>query len=220
MTRADSPAQVRFRSCVLDLHSHRLYRDGELVHLTPKAFELLATLVAHAPRALTKAELLKTLWPDSFVSDDALARLISDLRGAIGDSAKEPKLIRTIHGFGYAFDGEVNGAAGGLAVASPFFVTWATHEFRLTARENVIGRDPDVAVPINAPVVSRRHAQIVIENGAAYLEDLGSKNGTFVGDERVTARRRLDDGDVIKIGDHELTFWRAVQEFPTLTRQE
>jgi DNA-binding winged helix-turn-helix (wHTH) protein len=221
LTRTDRPpAQIRFRSCVLDLESHRLYRDGRDVHITPKAFELLKILVEQAPKALTKAELLDRLWPDTFVSDDALARLISDVRVTIGDSARQPKLIRTIHGFGYAFDAEISEDAAARRPQAPCKVTWASHEFPLGDGENVIGRDPDVAVPINAAIVSRRHARILVSQGTATIEDLGSKNGTFVDDQRLTAPRILRGGEVIKVGDHELTFWApSVEDLPTLTHQ-
>src|SRR5690349_9318473 len=98
---------VQFGTCTLELESRRLLRGGRDVRLTRKAFELLRILVEHAPRALTKAELLEHLWPGTFVSDDALARLVSDLRVTIGDSARVPTLIRTVHGFGYAFAAEI-----------------------------------------------------------------------------------------------------------------
>ena len=211
-------AHVRFGACVLDLESRLLYRDGQDVHLTPKAFELLKVLVEHAPKALTKAELLERLWPNTFVSDDALARLVSDLRVMIGDSARQPTMIRTIHGFGYAFAAEVKSGIRRTR-HTPCKLTWASHDFPLNEGENVIGRDPDVAVPINASVVSRRHARVTVSDGVARIEDLSSKNGTFVASERVVDPRPLRDGDVITVGDYELTFKMATDDVPTVTRQ-
>lgn len=208
-------AYIRFGSCELDLESRRLYRAGRDVHLTTKAFDLLKILVEHAPKALTKAELHDLLWPNTFVSDDALARLISNLRVTIGDNPREPKVIRTIHGFGYSLEAKVRD--GGQPPYARCKLTWARHEFPLGDGENVIGRDPDVAVPINASIVSRRHARIMVTGAAAQIEDLGSKNGTCVGEERVSAPRTLSDGDVIKVGDHELTFRLAIPDTPTAT---
>jgi DNA-binding winged helix-turn-helix (wHTH) protein len=211
-------AHVRFGACVLDVESRLLFRDGQDVHLTPKAFELLKVLVEHAPKALTKAELLERLWPNTFVSDDALARLVSDLRVMIGDSARQPTMIRTIHGFGYAFAAEVKSGIR-RARHTPCKLTWASHDFPLNEGENVIGRDPDVAVPINASVVSRRHARVIVSEGVVRIEDLSSKNGTFVASERVTDARTLADGDVITVGDYELTFRVVTDDLPTVTRQ-
>ncbi len=208
---------VTFGTCVVDFAARRLARDGRDVHLTPKAFELLKILIEHAPKALTKAELLELLWPNTFVSDDALARLVSDVRVTIGDNARQPTVIRTIHGFGYAFAAEVMTGAQQLR-RTPCKLTWAGHEFLLDEGENIIGRDPDVAVPINASVVSRRHACVKVVDGRAQVEDLNSKNGTFVGRERIGAPRPLADGDVITVGDHELLFRIVVDEMPTVTK--
>jgi DNA-binding winged helix-turn-helix (wHTH) protein len=211
-------SQIQFGTCTLDLESRRLLRDARDVHITPKAFELLKVLLEHAPKALTKAELLDHLWPNTFVSDDALARLISDLRVAIGDSARQPTVIRTVHGFGYSFAAEVRND-NRRPRRTPCKLTWASHDFPLTEGENVIGRDPDVAVPINALTVSRRHARVVITDGVARIEDLNSKNGTYVANERLTAARPLRDGDTIKIGEYELAFRVVIDDLPTVTRQ-
>ncbi|MSO30684.1 MAG: FHA domain-containing protein [Acidobacteria bacterium] len=211
-------SQIRFGSSVLDVETRRLIRDGREVHVTPKGFDLLRLLAEHAPRALTKTELVEHLWPNTFVSDDALARLISDVRVTIGDSARQPTLIRTIHGFGYAFTAEVQSESR-LRPRTPFKLTWASHDFPLNEGENVIGRDPDVAVPINASIVSRRHARVTVAGGDAEIKDLGSKNGTFVANERLASARQLKDGDVIKVGDYELTFRAVANDMPTVTRQ-
>ena len=56
--------------------------------------------------------------------------------------------------------------------------------------EHILGRDPDVEIFLDSPGVSRRHARITISAGRATIEDLGSKNGTFVGDQRVEALDR------------------------------
>jgi len=193
-------------------------RDGREVRVTRKAFELLSILVEHAPRALTKAELLDRLWPKTFVSDDALARLVSDLRVTIGDSARRPTMIRTIHGFGYAFAAEIfNGDRHPAKTSCE--LTWASQIFPLGEGENVIGRDPDVSVTLNGAIISRRHACVIVKDGLAQVEDLGSKNGTLVDNERLTARRALQDGDVITVGDYELTFKIVTDDVPTVTQQ-
>lgn len=209
-------SQARFGSCILDFESHRLVRDGHERHLTPKAFELLRLLVESEPKALTKEELLDAIWPNTSVSDDALARLVADVRVALGDSAREPKWIRTIHGFGYAFKGGPHGGGPQSAVAAPCWLIWGSREYRLQSGENTIGRDPDVTVPLNSPIVSRRHARITIEGSHASIEDLESKNGTSVGEAKISSGHALKNGDIIRIGDFELTF-RVRIDTPTVT---
>jgi DNA-binding winged helix-turn-helix (wHTH) protein len=207
---------VRFGACRVDVDGRRLYRDGQEMHVTPKAFDLLLLLVEHRHRAMSKSELLAKVWPDTFVTEDGLPRLINEIRTAIGDDARRPRWIRTIHGYGYAFaDGAEVATAGDPT--SQFVLRWASREFPLHDGENVIGRDRDLAVTIDAPIVSRRHARILISEGAALLEDLGSKNGTFVADARVTSPVPLQDGDQIRVGDFSLVF-RTASPHPTQTQ--
>jgi pSer/pThr/pTyr-binding forkhead associated (FHA) protein len=66
--------------------------------------------------------------------------------------------------------------------------------------ENVLGRVEDGVVWIESPTVSRRHARIVVEGGRAILEDLASKNGTFLRGERIARPTPLSDGDEIRLG--------------------
>ena len=74
----------------------------------PKAFALLAVLIERRPKAVSKQELHKLLWPDTFVSDANLPNLVAELREAFGDDAHEPRLIRTVQRFGYAFSAETS----------------------------------------------------------------------------------------------------------------
>ena len=60
----------------------------------------------------------------------------------------------------------------------------------------MLGRDPDAEIFLNFRGVSRRHAIIKVSAGQATIADLGSKNGTFVGDERVDGSQSLGDGDI------------------------
>ena len=78
--------------------------------LETKAYELLALLLSRRPNALSKAQIRDVLWPGTFVSESALARLVTQLRAACGDDAQAPRFIRTVHGFGYAFCGEAREA--------------------------------------------------------------------------------------------------------------
>jgi DNA-binding winged helix-turn-helix (wHTH) protein len=202
--------RVRFGGCVLDSETRELLVGGETVHLTPKAFDLLAILIENRPRALSKTEIHEKLWPDTFVSDGTLTSLLAEVRSAIGDDAHEGRLVRTVHRFGYAFSGsaETESAVPRRMPRAAFAyrLYWRSREFALAEGENVLGRDPGVSVFLDDPNVSRRHARIVISGEGALIEDLQSKNGTFVRGARIEAPSRIADGDKIRLGSVPLTF--------------
>jgi DNA-binding winged helix-turn-helix (wHTH) protein/TolB-like protein len=96
-----------FGPFVLDTAQHLLSREGNPVQLTPKTYDALVTLVENSGRMLTKDDLMKTLWPSSFVEESNLTQQISMLRRALGESAGEDRYIVTIPGRGYRFAAEV-----------------------------------------------------------------------------------------------------------------
>src|SRR5678815_1550977 len=83
--RTRTPVEVQFGPFVLDVVQHRLTRNGSEIHLTPMAFNLLALLVAEAPRVVPKQELHERLWPRTFVSEATLLGLVKELRRALDD---------------------------------------------------------------------------------------------------------------------------------------
>jgi len=87
-----------------------------------------------------------------------------------------------------------------------YWLVWETKQVPLAEGDNLVGRGVDASVWIDAPGVSRHHARIVVRQGEATLEDLGSKNGTYVGDSRVSIPHRLVNGDQIRVGSVVLTF--------------
>jgi eukaryotic-like serine/threonine-protein kinase len=87
----------------LDLRRRQLLRGDEVLALTPKAFDLLQVLVTHADRVVEKDELMKRIWPDSFVGEDSLTQNVAVLRKVLGDASDSPKYIATIHKHGYRF---------------------------------------------------------------------------------------------------------------------
>lgn len=183
--------RARFGTCVFDSESRTLTRGGAAVPLTPKAFALLEHLIAGAPAAVSKEALYQHLWPDTFVEQGNLHTLVSEIRTAIGDD--EHAIIRTVHRFGYAF-------ASPTTAPARFAVLLGDDAIPLSEGANIIGRDPNAAVVINALDVSRHHARLTVTGGVLTLEDLGSKNGTFVGDEPVTAPVKVTVSDDITIG--------------------
>ena len=148
------------------------------------------------------------LWPNLFVAEGNLARLMTEVREAIADDATRPRWVRTVHGYGYAFFGEVDAPAARPARRSIFRLIWGDREIPLNEGANVLGRDEESVAWIDVHSVSRHHARIVIAGRKATLEDLGSKNGTFHRGVRVAAPVDLDDSDPIRIGTVPLTFRR------------
>jgi DNA-binding winged helix-turn-helix (wHTH) protein len=207
--------RVSLGDFVLDQERRQLLRAGVPLALEPKAYELLSLLVDRRPRALSKAQIRDVVWPRISVSDSAIARVVAELRSALGEDARQPSFIRTVHGFGYAFAGEARdepGPSEGTAATrasprgSPACVFWEGREFALAHGENVLGRDPESAVYIEHTGVSRRHARIVVTGRRATLEDLGSKNGTFIRDQRIETPQPLVDGDFFDLGRLSLRF--------------
>src|SRR5262245_35051985 len=195
--------RVRFGTFVLDPATRELLRGDAPVALSPKAFELLTILVAGRPKAISKSDLQERLWPATFVVEKNLANLVSEIRDAIGDDPSNPRFIRTIRRFGYAFR-ETAQSADAVRSGVFFRITWVSGSVTLDEGEHVLGRDPDVAIYLDSPGVSRRHASITIAEGRATIADLASKNGTFVGDEQVRGSRVLSDGDIIAVGSVKL----------------
>lgn len=201
----------RFEAFVLDEGSRQLLRSGSEVHLSPKAFDLLARLIRERPRALSKAELHDHLWPGTFVTDASLGMLVTEVRSALGDKARQSRFVRTVHRFGYAFDGTVAELpeAAARAVTPQAVVCLLvslSRQIRLGPGENLVGRDPRAAVWLDAPGISRHHARITVDASRVVLEDLGSKNGTHVRGQLVTGPTVVNDGDEIRFGSTGVTF--------------
>ena len=215
--------RLRFGPFTLDLGSRQLTRAGREIHLEPKAFDLLSTLVAERPKAISKADLQERLWPGTFVAEANLSNLVAEIRAALDDPARAPKYLRTVHRFGYAFCGDAMSLSG-LVDAAPVQV-WCRLEadgqrFPLASGEHVIGRDADADIRFDTSTVSRHHARVVVTADAAVLEDCGSKNGTFRGIERVSAPVSLVDGDTIRLGSVVATFHVSAAFQRTETHEE
>jgi DNA-binding winged helix-turn-helix (wHTH) protein len=193
-----------FGRCRLDTASRELIRDGETVHLSPKAFELLRALIEGRPAVLTKTELMARLWPDAFVVEANLPVLVGEVRSALGDTAAAPHAIKTHHGVGYSFVAEVRETRSGRDVPPAngpvVMLRIGARSIVLGPGANSVGRGPDCDVLIPDASVSRVHARIVVDASGATIEDLASKNGTSVRGIKVEAPTPVASGDAIEFG--------------------
>jgi TolB-like protein/DNA-binding winged helix-turn-helix (wHTH) protein/Flp pilus assembly protein TadD len=92
-----------FRTFRLDTVNHLLWRDGDRVHMAPKAFDMLAYLVEHAGRVVTQGEMLEALWPETYINPEVLRKYILEIRKALGDRPNNPEFIETLPKRGYRF---------------------------------------------------------------------------------------------------------------------
>src|SRR4051812_24232005 len=149
---------------------------------------------------------------------------MAELRDAIGDKARTPRLLRTVHGYGYSFIGEVKGARPPRRpdVSRSYRVVVGDRELALESGEHIVGRSPDAAIFVDDSGVSRQHACITIDANGATLADLGSKNGTTLDGNTLTAPAALDDGALIVVGATVLKFraFTAMSSTETVTRHD
>jgi DNA-binding winged helix-turn-helix (wHTH) protein len=202
--------RLLFGDFVLDAGTRQLRRGGEDRRLGPKGFEMLALLLRHRPNVVAKETIRDQLWPGTYVSGTTLATVVNKVRIALEDDRKSPRFLRTVHGLGYAFCGEAREEATPPSVSSAVRLScrllYEDREISLHPGENLLGRVDECVLWIESPSVSRRHARIVVEGSGAILEDLHSKNGTFLRGQRIATAVALADHDEIALGSVRLTF--------------
>jgi DNA-binding winged helix-turn-helix (wHTH) protein len=205
----------RFGAFLYDPLGRRLLRDGSEVKLTHKSRELLVLFLENPGKLFTREDLTDRIWPDVAVTDDAVRFQVSELRKALGGEGES--LIVTLPREGYRWEADVRretlhrfewgfrkGAEEDREVRHRLLLE--SREIELSEGENVLGRDRDAVLWIDHTAVSRRHARILLANGAATLEDLGSKNGTRLKGQRLAGSAPLSDGDEIRIGPVAMTY--------------
>ena len=207
---------TRFGSFELDAGRRQLFSHGGEIHLTPKAFDLLALLIDAAPHVVPKGELHGRLWPKGVVSDSTLVGLVQEIRRALSDRDRSAPLIRTAHRVGYAFNAPIERAPRRSRVSR--WLVAGKRRIALVEGENVIGRDPEANVWLDHATVSRCHAGLVVSETSAVLEDLDSKNGTTIGGTRLTAAVTLRNGDRFACGDIFVTYRESSVGLPTATQ--
>jgi DNA-binding winged helix-turn-helix (wHTH) protein len=215
----------RFGEFELDVAAYALRRAGQRIKLEKIPMEALVLLVRNAGILVNRTEIHAALWgSDVFVDQDAaINTAVRKIRRALGDDAEHPRFIETVVGKGYRFIAplEPHGADASLegsdvdagAVSSDrlyrrppnYLLTRGKREFVLNRGENLLGRDPEARVYIDHPSVSRRHARISIHSARVVLEDLKSRNGTFLDGRRIEAPSEIHHGAIIALGPITLT---------------
>ncbi len=199
----------------------RISRGEETVQLRPRVMDLLLCLVDARETVVSKQRLIDRVWGTEFVTVNALTHAIAELRKKLGDDVRNPSYIETIPRWGYR-------VVAKLAVARPeerpaqirfALVDEDGTELPLRAGDNLIGRSAEADFLIDTSEVSRRHARIFIDGDSALIEDLRSKNGTFVRGQRIEAPVRLQDADEIQIGVSLATFRFKVVDDRTRTER-
>ena len=136
----------RFDKFVFDSGTRQLFRGRVVVELSPKALTLLELLLTRAPLAVAKAEIQRSIWPKTFVTEANLTNLISEIRAALGDSARKPRFVRTVHRFGYSFQGALTderSAAEPVSEKAPLYrLMVGNRKMPLVSGENLLGRHP------------------------------------------------------------------------------
>jgi len=207
-----TPVRFHFDDCELDVSTRLLRRRGEPVPLTPKAFQLLELLLRRRPAVVSKDEVYAALWPGTFVAEANIPNLVAEIRSALGDSARRPRYIRTAFRAGYAFVGTVVDPAAPEAAKAPppsrlmCSLVGDGRTIPLHDGKHVIGRGADCDLQLASAAVSRRHAAIYVRGTRAMIQDLKSRNGTFVRGRRVKKPAELRDGDKLRVGDVAFVF--------------
>lgn len=199
----------------------RITRDDREVRLRPRAMDVLTVLALSAGRLLTKREIIDSVWRTEYVGDHALTQVVAELRAALGDDARAPEFIENIPRRGYRLVAPViplaDSTTAGRGTTVPFRLETEDGSRPLAQGSNVIGRTEDADIRLDRTEVSRCHAMITVQGTTAIIEDLGSKNGTFVNGHQVAGPTPLSNGDEIWIGRSVARLRFLIEGEPTQT---
>jgi len=183
----------------------RLVRGQVEARLRPRAMELLVVLADRGGDVVSKREIVDRVWSSGFVADNTIVHCVNELRETLGDAADAPRYLQTVPRRGYRVIGRVQPLEADerppqFAGARYELLAKAWRAF-LVDGDNLVGRGGEARIVIDSSRVSRHHALIAVSADGVVIEDLGSKNGTFVGERRIDAPTPLADGDEVRFGD-------------------
>jgi len=199
----------------------RITRDDREIRLRPRAMDVLTVLAFAAGKLLSKSEIIDAVWRTEYVGDHALTQVIAELRAALGDDARNPTFIENIPRRGYRLVAMVtpfvDSTASNHGVSMPFKLETGNGSQPLIQGQNVIGRTEEADICLDRTEVSRCHAMITVQGTTAVIEDLGSKNGTFVNGRQLDGPTVLNNGDEIWIGRSVARMRFLIEGEPTKT---
>jgi DNA-binding winged helix-turn-helix (wHTH) protein len=194
----------RLGEWVVDPRANRVSQGTTTVQLEQRVMSVLLCLAENAGEVVTRQRLVDSVWDEGFVADNTVTHAIAELRKAFRDCARDPLFIETIHRRGYRLIAPVildaPQADGYNLEPVRFLAIFRETEYPLWQGEYLIGRDPECAITIPSMKVSRHHARITVEGPRTLLDDLESKNGTFLNGIRIECSTAINGGDLIGIG--------------------
>jgi DNA-binding winged helix-turn-helix (wHTH) protein len=199
----------RFAAFELDVAAYALKHRGRPVKLERIPMEVLIFLVQRAGTLVERSDIQAHLWsPDVFIEHEAaINTAVRKIRHALGDDAEAPRFVETVVGKGYRFIALLEERSLPGAAAFPrYALTVGKQEFVLHSRDTVLGRDPSAGIYVDHPSVSRRHARISIESRGPVVQDLGSRNGTFVNGRRIDGPAKIHHKSIIGLGSIAVVF--------------
>ncbi|HEX9987532.1 MAG TPA: response regulator transcription factor [Chloroflexia bacterium] len=116
---SDIPPAVVFGDLIIDAARHEVRKRGELIHLTPREFELLVTLSAHPGLVFTRNQLLNRIWGDEFYEERLVDVHMAGLRKKLEDDPAKPQYIETVRGVGFRFGSRRNSSSPQPSSVSP-----------------------------------------------------------------------------------------------------
>lgn len=166
-------AVIRFPPFLLDRSAGTLLRDAEVVHLRPRTWNVLCHLAERPGRLVTKDELLDAVWSDAVVTEGTLTNSIRELRAALGDDARSPRFVETVHRRGFRFVADVlsSGAEAPLAAARTAAGDDRATDTRPSRRDagvRVVGRTAEVdALALLAAEAAAGATRVALVRGEA-----------------------------------------------------
>lgn len=204
----DHRPRYSFGPFELDLESHVLLRDGALIPLKPKLFDLLLTFVEHPGRLITKEELHETLWRGQFVEEANITQSVYELRKALGNDEGR-RLIANVPRRGYRFEGEVFSRSAGEGATPDRIETVAVLPFTALAPED---SDPSLELGIAETLItalSRLSSIVVRPTGS--IRKFGSEGTDPLAAGREVNVDAVVSGSIQRTGDRLRVSARVVR---------